>query len=155
MAPGCERFARRGNVTCRRHGRGRAGADLAAAVQRATRDATRALAEGKEQARQRAAAEQFRRRVERGEYRGLFDERLGRVMAEAAATRALDDELGALRYVLARLLAEEEDTGRLALGVARVSRAAARVELARRRIDRGRDDELAEALAQALMAMDG
>ncbi len=57
--------------------------------------------------------------------------------------------------MLARLLAEEEDTGRLALGVARVSRAAARVELARRRIDRGRDDELAEVLAQALMAMDG
>ncbi len=77
------------------------------------------------------------------------------MMAQAAETRALDDELGALRFVLARLLAEEEDTQKLALGVARVSRTAARVELARRRIESGRDDELAEALARVLAELDG
>ncbi len=146
-------------MTCANHGRGDVGTDLAAAVRRATVDVRRALREedeeGRDRERRRAAAETFRRRVARGEYRGLFDERLGRVMAQAAATRALDDELGALRFVLARLLAEEEDTGKLALGVARVSRAAARVELARRRIDAGRDDELAEALARVLAEMDG
>ena len=76
-------------------------------------------------------------------------------MGQAAAARALDDEMGALRFVLARLLAEEEDTGKLALGVARVSRAAARVELARQRIDAGRGDDLAEALARVLAEMDG
>ncbi len=144
-------------MTCLDHGRGRAEADLAAAVRMATRDARRAGAEadGANQERKRRAAERFRRRVARGEYRGLFDERLGRVMAQAAATRALDDELGALRFVLARLLAEEEDTQKLSLGVARVSRAAALVELARKKIDAGRGDELAETLAQVLAELDG
>jgi hypothetical protein len=58
--------------------------------------------------------------LERGDYRELFDPATSQVMAQAAAVRGLEDEIGALRVALARLLAEERDPNKLALSLARI-----------------------------------
>lgn len=70
-------------------------------------------------------------------YRGLLDPTLGRVLAQAAAVEGLDDEVGATRFALARLLAEEGGALRLATGVARLALAATRAARARHALAAG------------------
>ena len=127
-------------------GRGRA----TGGAKRGPGDDARAEAEGEAEARRAA----FRRRVERGEYRGLLEAPLPEVMAQAAAERGLAAEAGALRVVLARLLAEEADLGKLALGVARVATASARLAQARQTLGDGPKSELEEAMMKALDELD-
>ena len=99
-----------------------------------------------EERRRRAAAE-FRAGVAGGDYRGLFDQGLAQIMAQAGRERGLGDEIGALRVALARLLAEEEDAGKLALGIARITSAAARAARAQQALMGDPDDGPAAAIA--------
>ena len=106
-------------------------------------------------ARARWAMAEFRRRLEAGDYRGLYDRRLSEVIAQAAAERSLADEIGALRYVLARLLAEEEDPAKLAASVARVAGVAVQAARAQRAVTGDLADGLTAALTQILIELDG
>jgi hypothetical protein len=96
--------------------------------------------------RRQAAAASFRQRLETGDYRGLFGERLGELMAQAAADGGVTDELAVLRIVMARLLAEEEDPVTLAKAVSRV----AAVSIQAARAQRAINGQLAEGLTDAL-----
>ena len=96
--------------------------------------------------RRQAAAAEFRQRLEAGDYRGLFGERLGELMAQAAADGGVTDELAVLRIVMARLLAEEEDPVTLAKAVSRV----ASVSIQAARAQRAITGQLAEGLTDAM-----
>ena len=101
-----------------------------------------------------ARREDFQRRLAVGEYRALFETRLREVITQAAAEQGLADEIGALRFVLARLLAEEEDTVRLAAGVARVASVAIQAARAQRAISGERAEALTGAIARLLIELD-
>ena len=88
----------------------------------------------------------FRARLESSDYRELLGDRLGEVMAEAAAEAGVADELGALRIVMARLLTEEEDLAVLAPLIARI----ASVSIQAARVQRAISGQLAESLTEAL-----
>jgi hypothetical protein len=94
----------------------------------------------------RTAAAEFCRRLERGNYHELFDRRLSDVIAQAAQERNLATEIGALRFVLARLLAEEDDIAKLAASVARVSS----VLVQAARVQRAISGEVADGLTEAM-----
>jgi hypothetical protein len=98
--------------------------------------------------RQKAAAE-FRARMDSGDYRGLFGERLSALMAQAAADGGVADELAVLRIVMARLLAEETDPVVLAKSIARV----AAVSIQAARAQRAINGQLAESLTEAITAI--
>ncbi len=78
------------------------------------------------------------------------------MIAQAAAERSLADEIGALRFVLARLLAEEQgqDAAKLAASVARVAGVAVQAARAQRAIGGELADGLTEALTQILAEFD-
>jgi hypothetical protein len=76
----------------------------------------------------------------------LLGERLGEVMAQAAAEAGVADELGALRIVMARLLTEEDDLVVLARLIARI----ASVSIQAARVQRAISGQLAESLTEAL-----
>ncbi len=105
--------------------------------------------------RRRRAAVRFRRRLKQGDYQGVFEGWLKEVIAQAAAERSLTDEIGALRFVLARLLAEEDDLTKLATGVARVATVAIQAARTQRAISGELADGLTEALTQILTELDG
>jgi hypothetical protein len=67
----------------------------------------------------------------------------------------LAEEIGALRFVLQRLLAEEDDLARLAAGVARIASVVVQAAKAQQTMTGNRSDELAEALLMALADLDG
>ncbi len=112
MAPGCQRAVIVGRVACIDHHRSEQGRALQAAVGKAARDAMEAVEEGNSRG---AGARAFERRVARGDYGALFDEPLRRVMHQASAVDGVTEEIGALRFVLARVLVEEEDPARQAM----------------------------------------
>lgn len=99
--------------------------------------------------------DRFRERVESGRYADLLDERVRRVLREGAAIPGLDEELGAVRFALAKLLAEELDASKLAAGVARLTSAAVQAM----KLDRARGDaaetSLAELIEEILVDLDG
>jgi hypothetical protein len=106
-----------------------------------------------EREERRRVAEVFRRRVARGEYGGLFDEPVRRILAQAAEEKALDQELGALRFMMARLLMEDGDPVRQALGISRVATAAARIVKTGASIEEPRDT-LQEWITEHLRELD-
>lgn len=76
-------------------------------------------------ARAKASArrQEFVQRLQDGNYRALYGEHLNAISAQAVeqfSELGLSEEIGSLRVVLARLLAEEDDLNRLAMNVARV-----------------------------------
>jgi len=71
------------------------------------------------------------------------------------AEPGLSEEIGALRFVLQRLLAEEDDLARLAAGVARIASVVVQAAKAQQTMTGNRSDELAEALMRALIDLDG
>ena len=91
----------------------------------------------------------FRARLESGDYRELLGERLGEVMAQAAAEAGVGEELGALRIVMARLLTEEDDPVVLAPLIARI----ASVSIQAARVQRAISGQLAESLTEALTSV--
>ncbi|HEV2106632.1 MAG TPA: hypothetical protein VGR16_00055 [Thermomicrobiales bacterium] len=102
----------------------------------------------------RGAAAEFRRRLEMGDYQELLDRRLSDVIAQAAQDRSLVREIGALRFVLARLLAEEDDPAKLAASVARVSSVLVQATRAQRAISGEVADGLTEAMTRILAELD-
>lgn len=105
--------------------------------------------EREDQERRQDAAAEFRARMDAGDYRGLFGERLAVLMAQAAADGSVADELAALRIVMARLLAEEPDPVILAKSIARV----AAVSIQAARAQRAINGQLAEGLTEAITAI--
>jgi hypothetical protein len=71
------------------------------------------------------------------------------------AEPGLNEEIGALRFVLQRLLAEEDDLARLAAGVARIASVVVQAAKAQQTMTGNQSDELAEALMRALADLDG
>lgn len=104
------------------------------------------------------AADIFRERLERGQYRGLFDLNVQQVIDQAAAQvteHGLIDELGALRMVLARILLEEQDLSRMVTNVTRVASVAVRAAQAQRVISGQAADGLTDALTTILVEVNG
>ena len=137
--PTCSRFVRASEEFCARH---RLGAN-------ADRNMT---------APDDEAADVFRERLERGQYRGLFDLNVQQVIDQAAAQvteHGLIDELGALRMVLARILLEEQDLSRMVTNVTRVASVAVRAAQAQRVISGQAADGLTDALTTILVEVNG
>lgn len=150
LIPGCTRRTRSGSLTCRPHRRTSAARDWNATVRRATEDVDHAVEDGVDS----EAAHEFRRRVAHGEYETLFDTALARIISQAAAQKGLDDEIGAVRYALARLLSEEQDPRQLALGVARLTRASVAASRERRESRQEEPNPLTEAMTRILAELD-
>ncbi|MGI8644471.1 MAG: hypothetical protein ACR2LS_10190 [Thermomicrobiales bacterium] len=148
--PGCRRYAAQGSLVCLPHRKTRTGRQWNATIRRAARDASHGFDQGDDA----EAAERFRHRLARGDYHDLFDAPLARILAQAAEHDHLDDELGAVRFALARLLAEETDPRHLALGVTRLVRTSVVTSRERRE---GRDKQphpLTEAMTKVLAELD-
>lgn len=89
---------------------------------------------------------------ERSDLERRVDEVVARVASEAGLEReSLTDEIGALRLVLARLLAEEADTTRLATSIPRVVDAVVRAVRAQRAISGEVAESLTSAVTQVLI----
>lgn len=137
QASGCGRFVRAGSSFCGKHN--------------PLSDVAVALADQSE------LRSKFRERVERGDYAGLFDDHLSQVMRQAAtavAERGLTDEIGALRYVLARLLMEEDDLTKLAANATLATRVTVQAARAQRAISGEVAQGLTSALTQILTELD-
>lgn len=101
--PGCGRFTRAGDPYCSRH----------------QPDDTSHRDDDAERGDRGHAA--FHARLATGDYERVIGAELRRVLQDAAAAPDLDQEIGALRVSLARLIQEERDPSRLAAGVARLA----------------------------------
>lgn len=137
QTPGCGRFVRAGASFCTKHG---------------PSDALETASDEQAELRSR-----FRERLEQGEYAGLLDDHMSRVINQAAmamSEHGLVDEIGALRVVLARLLAEEQDLSKLAANVTRVASVAVQVARAQRAINGDVAQGLTSALTQILTELD-
>ncbi len=135
--PGCRAWAMRGAEQCRAH----------------QPTANQASPPGSAGERRDRAAELFQQRLERGSYRDLFDQRIAGVIARAGSEGSLNDEIGALRLVLARVLAEEEDPARLATSIPRIVDAVVRAVRAQRTLSGSMAEDLTEALTQMLIEL--
>jgi hypothetical protein len=97
----------------------------------------------------------FRARIEEGDYRRLLGAAMHSVIQQAAAEPGLDEEIGMLRVVLARLLVEEGDPAKLAAGAARIAHVAVQAARARHALQGQQADNLTEAITQILTELDG
>lgn len=99
--------------------------------------------------------ERFRTRIAAGRYDDLFDVPVRNVLREGAAIRGLDEELGAIRFALAKLLAEELDASKLAMGVARLTSAAVQTMKLDQSMGDSADRSLADVLNEILIDLEG
>lgn len=76
------------------------------------------------------------------------------VLREGAAIRGLDEELGAIRFALAKLLSEEQDANKLAVGVARLTSSAVQALKQGQTIADEADESLADVLNQILIDLE-
>lgn len=141
LAVGCGRFVRAGELFCRRHAADEA--ELGAPVEDERTD------------EHRARSAEFRRRLAEGDYRSLFDEQIARAMAQAASGEGVFDELGALRFVMARLLFEEDDLTELATNVAKVAGVAVQTARAQKLLNGDAAMKFTDAVTRILMELDG
>jgi hypothetical protein len=152
-APGCTTVTRARDGYCPLHappGRGRRSTALDA--EREEDLAAQAECEAAE--RRQVAAAAFRQRLAAGDYRGLFGEHLGALMAQAAADGGVKDELAVLRIVMARLLTEEDDPVTLAKAVARVASVSIQAARAQRAINGQQAEGLTDALTTLLAELE-
>ncbi len=157
VVSGCGRSVRPGQAVCGGHRRTVEGSEAQRAARRmAAADEAARVDEGGEgrDPKGTPAAERFRRRLERGDYRALLDEGVREVMAQGAAERGIAEEMGAIRFAMMRLLAEEEDPVRLSLGVSRLANASARLARVGREFEQD-EGLLTEAISQILRELDG
>jgi len=132
-ATGCGRFVARGERWCGRHHAGENGDDR-----------------GPPAVEEPEAGALFRERLARGDYRSLLDPRVWEVIAAAGTEQGLANEIGLLRVVLARLLMEETDPGRLAQNAARVAGVLVQAARAQHALTGEMADGLAEAVTHIL-----
>jgi hypothetical protein len=100
-------------------------------------------------------AAEFRARIEEGDYRRLLGAALHTVIQQASAAPGLDDEIGMLRVVLARLLVEEDDPAKLASGASRIAHVAVQAARARHALRGDQAENLTDAIAAILTELDG
>jgi hypothetical protein len=72
---------------------------------------------------------------------------------ESGASEPLEDEISALRLVLARVLASEDDPSKLALSIPRIVDALVRAIRAQRAVSGARAEGLTESLTQVLIEL--
>jgi hypothetical protein len=96
----------------------------------------------------------FQRRVDRGRYDELLSPQIRSLMQTGAAIRGLDEELGAIRFALAKLLAEETDAGKLAAGVARLTSASVQAMKLGQVLGDATDASLADLFNEILIEME-
>jgi hypothetical protein len=101
-----------------------------------------------------AAREAFQERVERGRYDELLADPLRGILRDGAAIRGLDEELGAIRFALAKLLAEELDASKLAAGVARLTSASVQAMKLGQALGDATDASLSDLLNEILADLD-
>jgi hypothetical protein len=102
----------------------------------------------------RARREAFEARLAGGDYRQLLGPELNQIMRQAAAADGVDDELGALRYAMMRVLAEETDPERLAKSVAKLGQASIAAVRAKRLLAGQTADALTDAITNILMELE-
>lgn len=85
--------------------------------------------------------------------RARLEERIAAVLAQAGGAQSLAEEIGALRLVLARVLAEEDDPARLAASIPRIVDAVVRAVRAQRALSGVQAEGLTEALTQVLIEL--
>ena len=95
----------------------------------------------------------FRARVAAGDYDAVLAPGLREVLRGAAADPGLDAEIGAMRLALARLLDEERDASRMAVGVARVAGVAVQAARLRQGGETG-TEEIRATLRRVLAEID-
>lgn len=104
--------------------------------------------EPEQAAGRRLALERLRRAAAVGDYDGLLDPALWRLLDAAALTVGFGREIGALRFAMARLLAEEEDPRQLSLHLARITTTIVRATQARPPVAPTEDPVRAALLAE-------
>ena len=128
---GCYDAALTGQIFCNRHVMSPEGVRFHKEVQAiATWLVAHEEAPTVEDVERQKLRERFQRRVERGDFNTLLDAATGTILAQAAAQRHHQLELGALRFAIARTISEERDAHRMSLAVARLSNAISRLTLA-------------------------
>jgi hypothetical protein len=140
--PACGNFARTGSPFCAVHKHQTARGSTSDIHQPPS-------ASLEERERHRTAVAIFKARLDAGDYRGLFGQKLGQVMQKAAADAGVQDEIAVLRIVMARLMAEVEDPIELAHAVARVASVSVQAARAQRAIT----GKVADALTEAFTAL--
>ena len=90
--------------------------------------------------------------------RPTFEQQIEEVVARFATEAGLEqeslsEEIGALRIVLARLLAEEDDPARLATSIPRVVDTVVRARRAERSMSGARAESLTQAVTQVLIEL--
>lgn len=96
----------------------------------------------------------FQRRVQSGSYEELIKPEVRALMQTGATIRGVDEELGAIRFALAKLLAEEPDATRLATGVARLTSASVQIVKLGQALGDAADESLAELLDGILIDLE-
>lgn len=91
----------------------------------------------------------FSKALDAGYYRGLIAD-LETDIQEAAAATGVETEIGILRLVMARLLAEETDPGKLSSGVAKLAGVIISAQRAQRALSGASADSLTDAVATIL-----
>ena len=111
--------------------------------------------DGDREAARTLARERLRRAMAGGDYDGLLDPSLWRLLDAAAGGNGFGREIGALRFAMARLLVEEEDPRQLAASLARVASTIVRATQAQQKAVPTEDDPIRVALAAVTDELDG
>jgi hypothetical protein len=101
---------------------------------------------------------EFADRVENGNFRPLFRNNLLSIFDQAVEqlkTSGLHEEVGSLRYVLARLMNEEQDLNRLTINVARIVAVSIRTVQMHYAITDQASSEIAEKLKEIMKEFGG
>jgi len=105
-------------------------------------------------AEERRVAEPVPVRHQRRNFEQQIEEVVARFATEAGLEQeSLSEEIGALRIVLARLLAEEDDPARLATSIPRVVDTVVRARRAERSMSGARAESLTQAVTQVLIEL--
>lgn len=104
--------------------------------------------------RSRKQRERFQERLKRAEYGALYDPPVKTVIEEAAAIPGIDQELGAVRFALAKVLNDVEDAIQLAGTVARLAACTAQLLRVVRPTVRESDEQLISTLNQIMVDLE-
>jgi hypothetical protein len=97
---------------------------------------------------------QFEGRVARGRYDELLDEPMRAVIHQGSEIRGVQGEVGAIRFALAKALAEERDASRLANCVTQLTSALVRLVKLGQAISDETDESLADLLNRILIDLE-
>jgi len=85
--------------------------------------------------------------------RELIEQRVAELLAQSGTEESLAEEISALRLVLARVLAEEDDPARLAASIPRIVDAVVRAVRTQRTLAAGTAEGLTAAMTQVLLEL--